>query len=60
MRSEPARIVNVASVGQAPIDFDDVMLERGYDGMHAYSQSKLALIMFTFELAERLLADGRT
>jgi hypothetical protein len=30
--SAPARIVNVASAGQAPIDFDDVMLERGYDG----------------------------
>jgi NAD(P)-dependent dehydrogenase (short-subunit alcohol dehydrogenase family) len=53
-RSAPARIVNVASVGQSPIDFDDVMLERGYDGMRAYSQSKLAQIMFSFELAERL------
>jgi NAD(P)-dependent dehydrogenase (short-subunit alcohol dehydrogenase family) len=57
-RSAPARIVNVASVGQAPIDFDDVMLERGYNGMRAYSQSKLAQIMFTFELAERLRAEG--
>jgi NAD(P)-dependent dehydrogenase (short-subunit alcohol dehydrogenase family) len=57
-RSVPARIVNVASVGQAPIDFDDVMLERGYDGMRAYGQSKLAQIMFTFELAERLRAAG--
>ena len=57
-RSAPARIVNVSSVGQAPIDFDDVMLERGYDGFHAYAQSKLAQIMFTFELAERLRADG--
>jgi NAD(P)-dependent dehydrogenase (short-subunit alcohol dehydrogenase family) len=57
-RSAPARIVNVASVGQAPIDFDDVMLERAFDGMRAYAQSKLALIMFTFELAERLRAEG--
>jgi NAD(P)-dependent dehydrogenase (short-subunit alcohol dehydrogenase family) len=56
-RSEPARIVNVASAGQAPIDFEDVMLERGYDGMRAYSQSKLALVMFTFELAERLRVE---
>jgi NAD(P)-dependent dehydrogenase (short-subunit alcohol dehydrogenase family) len=55
-RSTPARIVNVASAGQAPIDFDDVMLERGYDGGRAYAQSKLAQIMFTFELAERLRA----
>ena len=53
-RSAPGRIVNVASAGQAPIDFDDVMLEHGYEGMRAYSQSKLAQIMFTFDLAERL------
>ena len=52
--SSPSRIVNVASAGQSPIDFDDPMLERDYDGMRAYSQSKLAQIMFTFELAERL------
>jgi NAD(P)-dependent dehydrogenase (short-subunit alcohol dehydrogenase family) len=59
-RSAPARIVNVASVGQAPIDFDDVMLERRYDPMHAYAQSKLAQVMFTFELAERLRAAGES
>jgi NAD(P)-dependent dehydrogenase (short-subunit alcohol dehydrogenase family) len=59
-RSAPARIVNVASVGQAPIDFDDVMLERGYDPMRAYAQSKLAQVMFTFELAERLRAAGES
>ena len=52
--SAPARVVNVASAGQSPIDFDDPMLERGYDAMRAYSTSKLAQIMFTFELAERL------
>jgi NAD(P)-dependent dehydrogenase (short-subunit alcohol dehydrogenase family) len=57
-RSAPARVVNVSSVGQAPIDFDDVMLERGYDGLRAYRQSKLAQVMFTFELAERLRAAG--
>jgi NAD(P)-dependent dehydrogenase (short-subunit alcohol dehydrogenase family) len=57
-RSAPARIVNVASVGQVPIDFDDVMLERRYDPMRAYRQSKLAQILFTFELAERLRAAG--
>jgi len=49
-----SRIVNVASIGQAAIDFDDVMLERDYDGARSYNQSKLAQIMFTFELAERL------
>ena len=58
--STPARIVNVASAGQAPIDFDDVMLERGYDGWRAYAQSKLAQIMFTFSLAERLEGSGVT
>lgn len=52
--SAPARIVNVASAGQSPIDFDDVMLERNYSGTRAYSQSKLAQIMFCFELAGRV------
>ena len=56
--SAPARVVNVASVGQSPIDFDDVMLERGYDPMRAYRRSKLAQVMFTFELAERLRGSG--
>jgi NAD(P)-dependent dehydrogenase (short-subunit alcohol dehydrogenase family) len=55
--SAPARIVNVSSAGQAPIDFDDVMLERHYDGVLAYCQSKLAQIMFTFDLAEELRDD---
>jgi NAD(P)-dependent dehydrogenase (short-subunit alcohol dehydrogenase family) len=57
--SAPARIVNVSSVGQRAIDFDDVMLERGYDGIRAYCQSKLAQIMFTLELADRI-ASGVT
>ena len=51
--SAPVRIVNVASAGQSPIDFSDPMLEGEYDAMRAYSQSKLAQIMLTFELAER-------
>jgi NAD(P)-dependent dehydrogenase (short-subunit alcohol dehydrogenase family) len=59
-RSAPARIVNVASVGQQPIDFDNVMLEDGYDGLRAYRQSKLALVMFTFDLAEDLRKSGIT
>jgi NAD(P)-dependent dehydrogenase (short-subunit alcohol dehydrogenase family) len=57
-RSAPSRIVNVASVGQSPIDFDNPMLEQRYDGMRAYSQSKLALVMFTFDLAEQLAGMG--
>jgi len=55
-----ARIVNVASLGQAPLDFDDVMLTKGYDGTRAYSQSKLSQIMFTIDLAEELKGTGVT
>ncbi|HKF91388.1 MAG TPA: SDR family NAD(P)-dependent oxidoreductase [Acidimicrobiia bacterium] len=58
--SAPARVVNVSSAGQAPIDFDDVMLERDYNGIQAYCQSKLAQIMFTFDLAEELDAGTVT
>jgi NAD(P)-dependent dehydrogenase (short-subunit alcohol dehydrogenase family) len=56
--SAPARIVNVASAGQSPLDFSNLMLERGYDAMKAYSQSKLAQVMFTFKLAEHLQGTG--
>ncbi len=58
--STPARIVNVSSAGQAPIDFGDVMLERSYSGRQAYGQSKLAQIMFTIDLAEELRGTGVT
>jgi NAD(P)-dependent dehydrogenase (short-subunit alcohol dehydrogenase family) len=56
--SAPSRIVNVSSAGQMPIDFDDVMLEHDYDGTRAYCQSKLAQILFTFDLAADLAARG--
>jgi NAD(P)-dependent dehydrogenase (short-subunit alcohol dehydrogenase family) len=46
-----SRIVNVASAGQQAIDFGDVMLTHGYSGARAYRQSKLAQVMFTFDLA---------
>jgi NAD(P)-dependent dehydrogenase (short-subunit alcohol dehydrogenase family) len=52
LASAPAKIVQVSSAGQAPIDFDDVMLTRSYGSGQAYCQSKLAQIMFTFDLAE--------
>jgi NAD(P)-dependent dehydrogenase (short-subunit alcohol dehydrogenase family) len=52
--AERSRIVNVASIGQAAIDFDDLMLEREWDAARSYAQSKLAQILFTIELAERL------
>jgi NAD(P)-dependent dehydrogenase (short-subunit alcohol dehydrogenase family) len=60
LRSGQARIVNVCSAGQSAIDFDDVMLERGYNGFQAYCQSKLAQVMFTFDLAEELRDSGVT
>jgi NAD(P)-dependent dehydrogenase (short-subunit alcohol dehydrogenase family) len=47
----PPRILNIGSLGQAPIDFDDLMLERTYDGITAYRRAKLALAMATFDLA---------
>jgi NAD(P)-dependent dehydrogenase (short-subunit alcohol dehydrogenase family) len=56
----PSRIVNVASAGQAAIDFDDPMLTHGYSGARAYCQSKLAQILFTFDLAEELAGTGVT
>jgi NAD(P)-dependent dehydrogenase (short-subunit alcohol dehydrogenase family) len=58
--SAPARIVNVASAGQQAIDFDDVMLEHGYDGERAYCQSKLAQVMHAFDLAADLRDVGVT
>ena len=58
--SAPSRIVNVASLGQHPIDFDDVMITRGYSGSRAYAQSKLSQIMFTIDLAEELKGSGVT
>lgn len=60
VKSAPARIVNVTSIGQEPIDFADPMLDHGYDGYRAYRQSKLAQIMFTFDLAEELRGTGVT
>jgi NAD(P)-dependent dehydrogenase (short-subunit alcohol dehydrogenase family) len=56
----PSRIVNVASLGQHPIDFDDVMITRNYSGSRAYAQSKLSQIMFTIDLANELKGTGVT
>jgi NAD(P)-dependent dehydrogenase (short-subunit alcohol dehydrogenase family) len=52
--SAPARVVNVSSMGQTPIDFTDVMMERSYNAGDAYRRSKLAQIMFTIDLAAEL------
>jgi NAD(P)-dependent dehydrogenase (short-subunit alcohol dehydrogenase family) len=54
VKSAPAQIVHVASAGQYPLDFTNVMLTRAYSGMRAYAQSKLAQVMFTFDLAQQL------
>ncbi|WP_406317293.1 SDR family NAD(P)-dependent oxidoreductase [Streptosporangium sp. NBC_01639] len=56
----PARIVNVSSAGQSPLDFDDVLLERHWDGVQAYCQAKLAQIMLTLDHAELLRDHGVT
>jgi NAD(P)-dependent dehydrogenase (short-subunit alcohol dehydrogenase family) len=52
--SAPARVVNVSSLGQTPIDFSDVMMERSYNSGDAYRRSKLAQIMFTIDLGAEL------
>src|ERR1022692_4200565 len=61
-RSAPARVVTVSSNVQAMgrIDFDDLQGERSYSGARAYNQSKLANVLFTYELARRLQATSVT
>lgn len=56
--SAPARIVNVSSLAQQPIDFDDPMLEKSFNGGRAYAQSKLAQVMLTLDLHEELNGTG--
>jgi len=58
----PARVINVTSGAHsgATIDFDDLQKERRYDPNRAYAQSKLANILFTYELARRLAGSGVT
>jgi retinol dehydrogenase-14 len=58
--SAPARIVTVSSGAQSmgKVDFDDLMGERTFSGQRAYNQSKLANVMFTYELARRLEGTG--
>ena len=46
-----AQVVNVGSLGQAPLDFEDLAMARAYDGITAYRRAKLALAMATFDLA---------
>jgi retinol dehydrogenase 14 len=60
--SAPARVVTVSSGAQSmgKIDFDNLMGEQKYSGQAAYNQSKLANVMFTYELARRLEGTGVT
>ena len=61
-QSTPARVVTVSSNVQAQgrIDFDDIQGMRSYSGARAYNQSKLANVLFTYELARRLPAESVT
>jgi NAD(P)-dependent dehydrogenase (short-subunit alcohol dehydrogenase family) len=58
--SVPSRIINVASAGQQRLEFGNLQLEKDFDGWRAYAQSKLAQILFTFDLAEELKDTGVT
>jgi len=62
LKQSPARVVTVASNAQAQgrIDFDDLQGERAYSGAKAYSQSKLANVLFAYELARRLRTTSVT
>src|SRR5207302_6505877 len=60
--SAPARVVTVASGAHTTgrLDFDDLQGEQKYSGQRAYNASKLANVMFTYELARRLQGSGVT
>ncbi|MBI1757617.1 MAG: SDR family NAD(P)-dependent oxidoreductase [Actinobacteria bacterium] len=61
-RSAPARVINVTSLAQrsAKIDFEDLQAARGFRSMRVYGQSKLADLVFSYELARRLAGTGVT
>jgi NAD(P)-dependent dehydrogenase (short-subunit alcohol dehydrogenase family) len=60
--SAPSRIINITSSAHygAEIDFEDLQGEKKYSGFHAYSQSKLANVLFTYQLAKKLEGTGVT
>jgi retinol dehydrogenase 14 len=62
IQSAPARVVTVSSNAhvQGRVDFDDLQGERSYSGARAYSQSKLANVVFSYELARRLQGSSVT
>jgi NAD(P)-dependent dehydrogenase (short-subunit alcohol dehydrogenase family) len=57
-KGQSPRIVNVSSLSAAPIDFADVMIEKGYSSNRGYGQSKLSQVMFTIDLAKELAPKG--
>jgi NAD(P)-dependent dehydrogenase (short-subunit alcohol dehydrogenase family) len=61
-RSAPSRVINVSSVAHynGHMNFDALQMQRGYGVMKAYSQSKLAQVLFTYELSRRLEGTGVT
>ena len=60
-QNTPARIVNVSSMAHASqFDFENIRGQKHYSGYEAYAQSKLANILFTFHLAEKLKDSGIT
>lgn len=58
----PSRIINITSSAHrgTEMNFDDLQAEKKYSGYHAYSQSKLANVLFTYQLAKRLEGTGIT
>lgn len=60
LKGDDARVVTLSSVAarQGAINFDDLQAERAYRSMHVYAQSKLACLMFAFELQRRAGANG--
>ncbi len=56
--SEEARVVNLSSAAQSPVDVDGLLAKQAFSDNAAYAQSKLALTMWSFELANQLGADG--
>jgi len=58
--SAPSRIINVSSNAQSAININDLMSEKKYYQYKAYGRSKMANVLFTYELAERLKGTGVT
>lgn len=60
LKTAKGRIINLASAAQEEIDLNDLMTEKRFSGMRTYARSKLAVVMYSFTLAERLKDSGVT